>query len=233
MVNQSLVSQLNEMERAYFYQRRTGEASGTGYIGGNTWRGWRASPKIEGAVKDALVAAFDFLVERFERFLRETSSVDRSKFDAFHEIEIEALFKFFQSHHKATVVHPAAGGDYNGHAYNSYAKVLNLAYTHWCFRPQPRSKKIQYDPVQHPGLLRCLHLPLDTNVHICVNELRLNGTLPPSSVRIPNGGMGAIRSRDHYMQVQSYLRSVVDHVPSMNFPGNMVSPLAFEACWGM
>jgi len=55
-----LAEALNGMERRYFFERsKTGWASKTAYIGGNTWRGWRATPKIDDAVVRALVAAFD------------------------------------------------------------------------------------------------------------------------------------------------------------------------------
>jgi len=121
MLNQKVANHLNKMERTYFFERVTGEASGSGYIASNTWRGWRASPKIDGAVKDALVAAFDFLVDRFERFMRNTISLNRSLFDKFHAGEIDALCQFAQSYHRETKIHPDALGDFKGYAYNSYA----------------------------------------------------------------------------------------------------------------
>ena len=232
MMSTNISDMFNEMERFYFFERRTGEASGAGYIAANTWRGWRASPRIRGAVSGALVAAFPFLTDRFEGFLHKTPSINRSLFDAFHACEIKALYDFLQSYCRNTNIHPAAIGSYNGYAYNSYAKILNLAYTHWCFRPQQRSNQIQYDPTQNSELLRCLHVPLDKKVHGGVNELQRKRILPPSDVQIPTGGMGAVRSVECYVKIQNYLRGVVDQIPSNNFLGNTVSPLAFDAFWG-
>lgn len=232
MLNQEIANRLNKMERTYFFERMTGEASGSGYIASNTWRGWRASPRIDGAVKDALVAAFDFLIDRFERFLRSAIPLNRSLFDKFHEGEIDALYQFERSYHQEIIIHPDAVGDFKGYAYNSYAKIINLAHTHWCFRPQPFSKKIKYNPIDSHELRHSLHVPLDTKVFAGINNLRSTGLLIKSSVRIPKGGMGAVKSKEHYCQIQNYLRSVADQVPSANFNGNTVSPLAFEALWG-
>jgi len=232
MTDRSLAKQLNEMEYAYFFDRRTGEASARGYIDGKTWRGWRASPKEEGAVKEALIAAFDFLTPRFESFLKDTHALTRSQFDAFHDHEIEALHHYARSYHRSVEVGPAAKGECHGHAYNSYAKVLNLAHTHWCFRPDPRLKRIRYDPSRNPRLLQCVHVPLDTKVCKGIRRLLSEGLLPSCSVRIPSDGMGSIRSREHYQEVQNYLRAIVDKVTSTNFSNSTVSPLAFEAFWG-
>jgi len=43
--------------------------------------------------------------------------------------------------------------------------------------------------------------------------------------------MGAVRSKEHYYDLQYWLRSVADGVPSTNFSGRQLSPLAFEAFW--
>jgi len=82
-------------------------------------------------------------------------------------------------------------------------------------------------------LRHCLHVPLDTKVFSGINNLRSIGLLFESSVIIPKGGMGAVKSKEHYYQIQNYLRSVADQVPSINFNGNKVSPLAFEALSGI
>jgi hypothetical protein len=179
-----------------------------------------------------LVSAFDFLVGRFERFFKKTQSLDRVRFDAFHREETKALYQYSKSFHSGIIVHPAASGSFYGYAYNSFAKVLNLAYTHWCFRTNPLSKKIQYEPALHPELLFCLHIPLDNKVLERIKNLSSDGCIPNLSVHIPNGGMGSIKSKEHYYQIQNYLRAVADNVPSKNFLGKTVSPLAFEALWG-
>jgi len=226
-----LSRKLNEMERRYFFERTIGEASGTGYIGSNTWRGWRASPKIENAPKNALVAAFDFLTQRFERFISQNPTPSRMDFDEFHKGEVDALFEFLQSFHSNTRIHPAAEGRYHEFAYNVYAKVVNLAYSHWCFRPQPVTGNIKYNPVKNPHLLHCFHVPLDTKVNRGIKEGIKSKLFPSPRTDIPSGGMGSIKSKHHYDEIQNYLRSIADQIPSDNFKGLSVSPLAFEAFW--
>jgi len=233
MTSVALAETLNKMERRFFFERRTGRASRTDYIGGNTWRGWRASPKIEDAVVRALVAAFDVFVARFQDFYKQNGPVTRKVFDAFHAGEVEFLFEFTKKHHRAAQVHPASAGDCHGYAYNSYAKVLNLIYTHWFFRlvPNSRPPKVNYAATDYPDLVFCCHVPLDTQIHTGLRDFISRGLIQKPSVEMPNAGMGSVRSKEHYYALQEYLRSIADSIQSSNFPGRPVSPLAFEAFW--
>ena len=231
-MNKKELSQLlNRMERSYFFERSIGEASGTGYIAGSTLRGWRSSPKTPNAPKRVLVAAFSFLVPRFEAFITNNPQLDRSSFDAFHSQEVDALFNFIQSFNPNVRVCPASKGSYNGYAYNVYAKVVDLTYTHWCFRRQPNSVLVDYPPAKYPYLLECLHVPLDGKVLSGIIQASHKGILPWPRITIPSGEMGSIKSKRQYDDIQNYLRSLTDQVMSENFNGQKVSPLAFEAFW--
>jgi hypothetical protein len=226
----SLQLRLNAMEHEWFFKRTTGVASGNGYIASNTWRAYRATPKEEDAPSRALKRAFVPLADRFDLFVREPGPLVRDRFDRFHEREMEWLFEFLQTSDRRCTVQPAAAGEFHGYAYNSVAKVLDLAYSHWCFRRPPDSNRCKYDPTMHPEIRLCLHVPLDTQVLSGINEMVKNGMLT-REMSVPRGGMGAVRSIEEYRRIQEDLRSVVDRFESTNFASCKVAPIAFDGFW--
>jgi hypothetical protein len=163
-----------------------------------------------------------------ERFLQQTPNLTRQAFDAFHGKQVDELYDLLQTARAGLVVHPATEGDFHGRAYNPYAKVVNLAHTHWCFRPQPNGM-IKYPSQSFPELRRCLHVPLDEQVLDRVRELIAGGYLPPFA--IPRGGMGCVKSKQEYLGIQNYLRREADKIDSKTFRDGKVSPLAFEGFW--
>jgi hypothetical protein len=225
----TIADRLNQLEKYYFFQRTTGEASASGYVDANTWRGFRSTPNTSGAGAQALQGAFHMLARSLERFLQQTANLTRQAFDAFHEKQVDELYDLLQTARAGMAVHPVAEGDFHGRAYNPYAKVVNLAHTHWCFRPQPNGL-IQYPPQSFPELRRCLHVPLDVQVLDGVRELITGGSLPRFA--IPRGGMGCVKSKQEYLDIQNYLRREADKIDSKTFRrGSKVSPLAFEGFW--
>ena len=49
----SLGNVLRDLEHQFFFAPRAGEATPEGFIAGNTWRGWRSTPKEDGVNKEA------------------------------------------------------------------------------------------------------------------------------------------------------------------------------------
>ena len=139
IVPMSLADQLNQLERYFFFQRDIGEASGRGYIASNTWRGFRSEPKTARAISTSLTSAFDFLTPPFDSFIQDHGDLSRSTFDAFHAQQVDDLYAYLQTPRSGAVVFAGAEGDFHGRAYNPYAKIVNLAHTHWCFRRNPRT----------------------------------------------------------------------------------------------
>src|SRR5262249_37356162 len=106
-----------------------------------------------------------------------------------------------------------------------------LAFTHWCFRLDPKTRVIRYQLSDPHRLRHCLHVPLDSKVFDGVRSMRLGGLIKNKFVPIPTGGMGSIREKKDYLVFQKYLRGEADEVGSTNYPGTKVSPLAFDGFW--
>lgn len=228
-------SYLNKLEHLFFCERTAGFASGSGYIDQSTLRAWRCEPKQAGWIKHRMVVAFEHLGKSLEAFLKANPAPDRDRFDAFHDGLVKELYEFLSSTRQRPVVHPSVEGNFHGYAYNVYAKVVDLAYTHWCFRPPHSSNSaVRYPPSEFPALRHVLHVPLDGKVVAELHGLWDKGTLPQPQFSTPprGGGMGSIRSRDQYNDLQSYFRANSDPIRSTNFPGHSVSPLAFDGLWG-
>src|SRR6266404_6069519 len=147
---------LNQLERYWFFQRTSGEASASGYIGSNTWKGFCSIPKIASAPSEALKNAFNMLAGSLKQFLGRTPNLTRQVFDVYHEKQVEELFDLLQTARAGVVVQARADGNFHERAYNSYAKVVNLAHSHWCFRPQPNGRIEKDPPASFPDLRRCL-----------------------------------------------------------------------------
>jgi hypothetical protein len=223
----TLEQHLNELEHAYFFQREKGGASGSGYIGTNTFRAWRSTPYKKGVIGNRLESAFRPLNKRLDEFIRDRPQPSREEFDRFHSDEVDWFYGF--THLGDIVIHPSASGEYHGYPYNAYAKIVNLAHMHGCFH-KSYDGVVKYDPLGHPHLRHCLHVVLDSKVNIGIRDAIKAGILPESGVEIPSS-MGGIKTKQHYYEIQDYLRSVVDSVASRNFPGHSVCPLAFEGHW--
>lgn len=233
MTGRSLANELRDLEHKFFFAPRAGEATPEGFIAGNTWRGWRSAPKTEGVVKEALQSSFNYLTQRLQQLLLNSKPLKRESFDQFHAAEVESLRGFLDSFRHGVGIHPAKTGEFHGHSYGAYAKIVDLAYTHWCFFPRRNQAPRQFEPETQPDLLRCLHVPLDEQVLDGIQRLIDRGSLRPEHFNLPKGkkGMGLISSRDQYMVVQLAMRSVVSDIPSKSFKGQSVSPLAFEGFW--
>lgn len=202
MPTRTLSSILSELERDFFFRRTTGRASPEGYIASNTWRGWTSTNGIDGAVRDALYAAFDQIKRHFDDFYAAHPSFTRDEYDTFHSTEVESLHNFLNRFHRHSKVFPRANGDFNNHAYNAYAKIVNLGHTHWCFRDRPGLSTCKYDPQKHPILRKSLHVPLDLKVLKGIRVLINEGLLHKSDIDVPSGAMGAVKSLSGYLQIQ-------------------------------
>jgi hypothetical protein len=225
--------ELNLLEKYYFFERATGEATPAGYIDSNTWRGFLSIPKMEGVPSAALKSAFTFLTDRLKPFVNATadlSHLTREAFDSFHIGEVEELYRFLRTCTRGARVQPRAEGEFHGLAYNSYCKVVNLAHTHWCFR----RVLCQYQTAYAFRLRHCLHVPLDMKVLNGVHGMITRGILRDPGILIPHGqcaGMGSVKSKKHYQDIQDFLRCEADKIASASFRGSKVSPLAFEGFW--
>jgi hypothetical protein len=229
----SLANQLRDLEHQFFFAPRAGEATPEGFIAGNTWRGWRSTPKEDGVIKEALQHSFDHLTPRFQGFLHDTRPLTCESFDRFHESQVESLREFLESFRQGISIHPAAAGEFYRHSYGAYAKIVNLAYTHWCFLPRRNKAPRRFDPESQPDLRKCLHVPLDEKVLEGIQGLIDRGDFSAQRIPLPKGkaGMGLVTSRQQYMDIQLGMRAVVSDISSKSFKGHSVSPLAFEGFW--
>lgn len=216
---------LNALERKFFFERTVGEATRDGYIAGNTGRGWRATGSDQGSVLSFLKEYFDEIVEQLVEFCRSNPGPDRDCFDDFHGKQVLRLYDIC----KERGFRPAAEGDFNDHSYNVYAKVIDLACTHYCFPRHPDSQKPKINESTIPGLRRCVHVPLDINtLEFLRVYMKLPGAIVDNSLTIPKGGMGSVRNKALYSAIQAFIRENVDRFQSTNFQGHSISPLAFE-----
>lgn len=231
----SLGNVLRDLEHQFFFARTRGEATPEGFIAWNTWIGWRAIPETDGVPKQALQSSFDHLTQRLQEFLKTTIPLTCEAFDRYHESQVESLREFLESYRHGVSVRPKSAGEFHGCSYGAYAKIVNLAYTHWCFLPR-RNKDMatrRFDPASRPDLRKCLHVPLDSKVLMGIQGLIDRGDFPSERIPIPEGkaGMGLISSRRQYMDIQLGTRAVVSEISSRSFKGHLVSPLAFEGFW--
>lgn len=228
-----LFNELNRLEKYYFFERRTGDGTPEGYIDSNTWRGFHSVPRRKDVPSTALKNAFTFLADRLKPFVNATpdlAHLTREAFDSFHVGEVEELYRFLRTCTRGTVVEARAKGAFHALAYNPYCKVVNLVHTHWCFR----RAFCQYPTAYAFRLRSCLHVPLDEKVLNGLQSMIAGDLLPDPGVPIPHGqsaGMGSVRSKGHYQDIQNFLRREADKVTSKSFAGCTVSPLAFEGFW--
>jgi len=223
--------ELNEMEHRFFFERMVGTASAEGYIGNSTFRGWRSYPKRDGIVKKALEDAFHSVIAAFQSFIQRHPNPTREQFDDFHDLQVDKLYGFLRPYLRKprVLVFPAAKGSYpsaDKYAYNTYAKVIDLAYSHWCFRPHPTSGKVEH--VGNSSLRHCLHVSLDSKVLDAIRCMVAEYSSQLTPIQVPDGGMGSVKSRIDYYRIQHWIRSVVDIESSTTFIGHTIAPLAFD-----
>lgn len=216
---------LNALERKFFFERTVGEATPNGYIDRNTVRGWRAAASRPGEMLKFFRAHFDVIIQEIVEFCQDHPAPDRESFDAFHRKQVLRLYERCNERG----FRPAAYGDFNGHPYNGYAKVIDLACTHYCFRRHPHGQKPEINESAIPGLRQSIHVPLDSNTLDFLRAyLKFPGAIGDSGLIIPKGGMGSVRNEALYSDIQAIIRKNVDRFQSVNFQGHSISPLAFE-----
>ena len=124
---------------------------------------------------------------------------------------------------------PAANGEYYGRAYNSYAKVVDLANKHWFCKVFLSTKKNTKYANRLAAVRNALHVPIDIQVLNGIRDLLARNEQPP--IDLPKGGMGTVKTFEKYTALQQAFRGLVDPVPSDRFPGETVAPLVIDSYW--
>jgi hypothetical protein len=226
----SLADEITKLEKYYFDKHVTEELLEQPYIASNTWRGFSSTFKTKDAASHALLYSYDHITLDLEAFLDANAAFDRDAFDACHHKQVEDLRIHLNIQPNGDRVTASSKGDYYGCAYNSYAKVVDLANKHWFAKVLLSRGKNKYTP-RLAELRTVLHAPLDMQALTGLRNLLARNEMPTDD--LPNGGMATVKSQEKYATVQGILRALADDVPSARFDGEPTAALVFDAYWPM
>ena len=223
-----LPEEIVAMETYYFGKYLDDDMKGEPYIDSDTWRGFSSKFKTKDLASHSLLCAYEHIILDLESFLDDRTEFTREEFDAQHHRQIESLRIHLNIQSNGDQVAAAANGTFYGSAYNSYAKVVDLANKTWFARVFLSNNKSKYSP-HLPKLRHALHVPLDITAHNGLRHLMEKHSLPPAD--LPKGGMGTVKSQGKYLEMQSLVRSIVDPIKSDRFESETVAPLVIDSYW--